>query len=244
MGSRTRCLVVKRRGTGVDLLLWAHVMTETDPIIVVIDDDPALRDAMGLLLSSEGYLVRSFASAEAFLREPSVPALGCLLIDAYLPGMSGLDLLRRLSAKNFALPMIMITGRSDVALAVEAMKSGAADFIDKPATPAELLEAVALALERLQSSTAKTGKLQAWHEAARKSIASLTPRQQEIMTLVLAGHPSKNIAADLNISQRTVENHRAAIMHKTGSKSLPALARLALAAADGTVLDDGSLAPH
>ncbi len=199
--------------------------------VIVIDDDPALRDAMRTMFEIEGYNVRCFGSAEDFLRDTDLPALGCLLIDAYLPGMSGLDLLRKLKARGFVLPMIMITGRSDVALAVEAMKSGAADFIDKPATPAELLEAVALTLERLQTSTAKTGKLQAWHESARKSVASLTHRQREIMTLVLAGHPSKNIAADLHISQRTVENHRAAIMHKTGSKSLPALARLALAAA-------------
>jgi two-component system CheB/CheR fusion protein len=200
--------------------------------VIVIDDDPALRAAMRTMFEIEGYAVRDFASAEDFLLDTDIPALGCLLIDAYLPGMSGLALLKQLTARLYALPMIMITGRSDVALAVEAMKSGATDFIDKPATAGELLEAVGLALERLQSSTAKTGKLDAWHATARKTMSGLTQRQHEIMAMVLAGHPSKNIAADLNISQRTVENHRAAIMRKTGSKSLPALARLALAAGE------------
>jgi two-component system CheB/CheR fusion protein len=120
----------------------------------------------------------------------------------------------------------MITGNSDVAIAVEAMKAGASDFIEKPFSRIELLASVDRALEQSRDS----GKLMAWREDAASHIAGLTPRQREVMEMVLAGHPSKNIAADLGISQRTVENHRAAIMSKTGTKSLPALARLALAA--------------
>ena len=122
----------------------------------------------------------------------------------------------------------MITGRSDVGMAVDAMKAGAADFIDKPVSTVELLDSVARALDRARDSS----KAQAWQENASQHIAGLTERQRQVMDMVLAGHPSKNIAADLGISQRTVENHRAAIMRKTGSKSLPALARLALAAGD------------
>ena len=121
----------------------------------------------------------------------------------------------------------MITGSSDVAIAVQAMKAGAADFIEKPVGGGELLASIERAIEQSRDS----GRLVAWRESAANHLANLTPRQREIMELVLAGAPSKNIAAELGISQRTVENHRASIMKKTGSKSLPALARLALAAA-------------
>ena len=151
----------------------------------------------------------------------------CLVIDAYLPGMDGLELLRRLSDAGHRLPAIMITGNSDVPMAVQAMKAGASDFIEKPISRDELLASVERALEQSRDSS----KLSAWREDAASHVAGLTPRQHQIMELVLAGHPSKNIAADLGISQRTVENHRASIMKKTGSKSVPALARLALAAA-------------
>jgi two-component system CheB/CheR fusion protein len=121
----------------------------------------------------------------------------------------------------------MITGSSDVSIAVQAMKAGASDFIEKPVGRGELLASVDRALEQSRDS----GKRLAWQESAANHLAGLTPRQRQIMDLVLAGQSSKNIAADLGISQRTVENHRASIMKKTGSKSLPALARLALAAA-------------
>ncbi len=153
--------------------------------------------------------------------------------------MDGLELLHRLREAGHELPAIMVTGKSDVPLAVKAMKAGAADFIEKPIGPAELLASVERALEHSRDWS----KLSAWRETAASQIAGLTPRQREIMELVLAGQPSKNIAADLRISQRTVENHRAAIMEKTGATSLPALARLALAAAgsgsDATVKAPG-----
>jgi two-component system CheB/CheR fusion protein len=132
-------------------------------------------------------------------------------------------LLQRLAGEANRLPAIMVTGESDVPMAVQAMKAGAMDFVEKPVDGRELLATIERALEQSRDAT----KLSAWRENAAKHIAGLTPRQREIMQLVLAGHPSKNIAADLGISQRTVENHRAAIMKKTGSKSLPELARLA-----------------
>jgi two-component system CheB/CheR fusion protein len=141
--------------------------------------------------------------------------------------MSGLELLQHLGHSSHRLPAIMITGNGDVPMAVEAMKAGALDFIEKPFHHSELYASVERALEQSRD----LGKSLAWREAAAKHIAALTPRQRQIMDLVLAGHPSKNIAADLGISQRTVETHRASIMKKTGAKSLPALARLALAAA-------------
>jgi two-component system CheB/CheR fusion protein len=122
----------------------------------------------------------------------------------------------------------MITGNSDVPMAVQAMKAGALDFIEKPVSSSELLASVARALEHSKDSS----KLAAWREDAAKRFAGLTARQRQVMELVLAGHPSKNIAASLGINQRTVENHRASIMRRTGAKSLPALARLALMAGE------------
>jgi two-component system CheB/CheR fusion protein len=143
-----------------------------------------------------------------------------------MPGMDGLELLQRLSKAGQLPPAIMITGQGDVPTAVEAMKAGALDFIEKPVGAAALLESIGRAIDHARDA----GKRIAWHQSAAEHIAVLTPRERQIMDLVLAGHPSKNIAADLRISQRTVENHRAAVMKKTGSNSLPALARLAVAA--------------
>jgi two-component system, chemotaxis family, CheB/CheR fusion protein len=194
--------------------------------IFVVDDDTSLRETMRELLQAEGRPVESYASGEAFLEAYHPGSDGCLLVDAGMPGMSGLELLQRLKTDGHRLPAIMITGDGDVQMAVRAMRAGAADFIEKPIGREELLASIARALEQTRDSA----KLSAWREAAVARIATLTTRQRQIMDMVLAGHPSKNIAADLGISQRTIENHRAAIMKKTGSKSLPALIRLVLAA--------------
>ncbi len=195
-------------------------------VIFVVDDDPSVGLAIRGFLEADGWVVEDYRSCEAFLAAYHPGRMGCLLIDAYLPGMKGLELLQRLKEAGDPLPAIMITGQSDVTMAVQAMKAGALDFIEKPLSRVELLASLGGALERAKDVTT----LSAWHEDARARVASLTLRQRQIMKLVLAGHPNKNIAADLGISQRTVENHRASIMKKTGSKSLPALARLALAA--------------
>jgi two-component system CheB/CheR fusion protein len=196
-------------------------------VIHVVDDDDNVRAAIRAVLEDDGRTVEDHATAEAFLAAYRPDREALLLIDAYLPGMSGLDLLRRLDREGHRLPSIMITGDSDVPMAVQAMQAGASDFIEKPVGAAELIASIDRALERAGDS----GKRVAWRENAANHLAGLTPRQREVMDLVLAGHPSKNIAADLGISQRTVENHRASIMKKTGCKSLPALARLALTAA-------------
>jgi two-component system CheB/CheR fusion protein len=196
------------------------------PVIYIVDDDAKLRQLLRAILENDGHHVETFSSCEAFLEAFQPGREACLLLDSYLPGMGGLELLQQLSEAGQLPPAIMITGHSDVKMAVRAMKAGATDFIEKPASSAEVLAAIRRALE--QSTDA--AKAIAWRDNAATQLASLTARQREIMELVLAGHPSKNIAHDLNISQRTVENHRAAIMAKTGAKSLPALARLALAA--------------
>jgi len=197
------------------------------PVIFVVDDDDGVREAIRGVLEDDGRTVEDFSTSEAFLEAFRPGQESCIVVDAYLPGMSGLALLERLRDVGHHLPAIMITGSSDVPMAVQAMKAGASDFIEKPISRSELLSCVDRALEQSRDS----GKLSAWQENAANHVAGLTTRQRQIMELVLAGHPSKNIAADLGISQRTVENHRAAIMMKMGTRSLPALARLALAAA-------------
>jgi two-component system CheB/CheR fusion protein len=197
------------------------------PLIFVVDDDDQVREGIRNVLEENGLTVVDYASCEDFLAAYRPGREACLLVDAYLPGMKGLELLQRLKDDGHGLPAIMITGNSDVPTAVAAMKVGASDFIEKPISRGELLASVQRALEQSRD----TSKLSAWRESAVDHIAGLTSRQRQIMDLVLAGHPSKNIAADLGISQRTVENHRASIMKKTGTRSLPALARLALAAA-------------
>ena len=197
------------------------------PVIYVVDDDAAIRTAMRLVLQGAGLAVQDYPSCEAFLDAFHPGRPGCLLIDAYLPGMHGINLLEHLHEAGQSLPSIMITGDSDVAMAVQAMKAGAMDLIEKPVAAAELLDCVGRALELSRDSS----KTEALRQVASSQLTTLTARQRQILTLILAGQPSKNIAADLGISQRTVENHRAAIMHKTSSRSLPALARLAVTAA-------------
>ena len=194
------------------------------PTVFLIDDDNGLREVMRELIEREGRPVRAFASSEAFLRAYRPESKGCLLVDARLPGMDGLALLQRLKAENTNLRSIMITGHGEVAIAVEAMKAGAIDFIEKPFQPEELLASIERALELARDSST----LSIWRDTAAKRMASLTKREKEIMDLVIIGRPNKIIAADLGVSQRTVENHRAAVMKKTKSKSLTDLVRLSI----------------
>lgn len=208
----------------------AAVLSNLDRnIIFVVDDDPNVRAAIREVLEGDGQDVADYASCEAFLAAYTPRPNACLLLDAYLPGMSGLELMRHLSDSHQSLPAIMITGSSDVSVAVRAMKAGATDFIEKPFGAAELIASVQHALALSHDA----GMADAIRLDAQRRIGELTPRQREIMAMVLLGNPSKNIAADLGISQRTVENHRAEMMRRTGTKSLPALARLALAAQQG-----------
>lgn len=209
-------------------------------VVFIIDDDRYIRDGLRKLLEADGRTVQDFATCEAFLEVYDTRRdAGCLLVDACLPGMSGVELLQYLNHANCQLPAIMITGNGDVPMAVQAMKAGALDFIEKPFNDGDLRASVERALEQSRDS----GKLLRWREAAANHIAVLTQRERQIMDLVVSGHPSKNIAADLGISQRTVEGHRNSIMKKTGAKSVVALARLAIAAAgkDADVLPSGEL---
>lgn len=196
------------------------------PTVYVVDDDPLIRDAVQTALETEGRTAVAFSNCEDFLAAYQPGPDTCLLVDSKLPGMQGLELLQKLRSDGDGLPAIMITGVGDVATAVKAMKAGAQDFIEKPIAGDDLVASIEQALARSRDTAA----YKTWKKDAAAHLARLTPRQRDVLDLVLAGHPSKNIAADLGISQRTVENHRAAIMKKTGVKSLPALARLAAAA--------------
>lgn len=202
--------------------------------VFVVDDDDQVRETIREVLEDVGYAVEDFADCEAFLEAYRPGRDACLLIDAYLPGMTGLELLQRLHAAGDPLPAVMITGSGDVPMAVEAMKAGALDFLEKPISRDDLLASIARSCEQSRDAT----KLAAWRKDAAKRFAGITSRQRQVMERVLAGQPSKIIAADLGISQRTVENHRASIMKRTGAKSLPALARLAVAAGRIGVEDD------
>ena len=198
----------------------------TTAMTYVVDDNAGVRTSLCEVLAGSGRSVEGFASAEAFLAAYPGGVDGCLLVDAHLPGMSGVELLAELRHRGDRLPTILITGDGDIGLAVAAMRTGACDFIEKPVGQAELLASVARAIDESHDLC----QVAAAHDTAAALVAGLTSRQRQIMDMVLAGQPSKNIAADLGISQRTVENHRAAIMHRMNARSLPELARMALVA--------------
>ncbi|PZX45915.1 two-component system CheB/CheR fusion protein [Roseinatronobacter thiooxidans] len=192
----------------------------------LVDDDPMIRETMRRLFEAEGWKVVTYASAEDFLETPQPEKAACLLVDNHLPGMDGITLIEQLRARNSYLPMVMMTGHGDAALAVAALKAGASDLIEKPASAAELLGSVRQAMVTAKGGRALAGA----REVAQQRFAELTTRERDVLARVLEGAPNKIIAADLGINQRTVENHRASVMRKTGATSLPDLVRLALAA--------------
>ncbi len=201
--------------------------------VFVVDDDHNSRDDMQELLREHGYTAETYDSGEAFLAADQPDRSGCLVVDAMMPGMGGLALLESLAASGRGLPAIVITGYGDIAMAVQAMKVGAADFLEKPIRADELVASIARALELGRDSV----KRSTWRKTAAERIAGLTPREREVMDLVVQGRPNKIIADSLGISQRTVENHRAAVMKRTGASTLPDLIRLTMAAGDSQLKD-------
>lgn len=195
-------------------------------IIHVIDDDAAMRDSLSFLLDVSGYKPMVYDSAVAFLSAPALDAPACVVSDIRMPGMSGIELVRKLRSSGKPWPVILITGHGDVALAVEAMKAGAIDFIEKPFDDAALLGAIRAALEP-QPATA--GDSQAKSEAEAR-LAELSPRERDVLRGLVAGKINKVIAHDLGISPRTVEVYRANLMAKTGARGMSELMRIALAA--------------
>ncbi len=195
-------------------------------IIHVVDDDPAMRDSLAFLLDVNGFAPKAYESANAFLSGAAIELPTCVVSDIRMPGLSGIDLVRELRRKGTQCPIILITGHGDVALAVEAMKAGAADFIEKPFDDSALLEAIRTALEAHSSvqggNTAK--------KEAEARLAELSPRERDVLQGLVAGKINKVIAYELSISPRTVEVYRANLMAKTGARSMSELMRIALAA--------------
>jgi two-component system, LuxR family, response regulator FixJ len=189
------------------------------PLIYVVDDDAAVRDALGLLLRSVGLDCTLFESALAFLDAYDSSRHSCLVADIRMPGLSGLELQQRLNEQRADIPIIFVTGHGDVPMAVNAMKSGAADFIQKPFRDQDLLDRIHKALQ--QDGERRAAR--AHENSIRERLALLTPREAEVMERVIKGQANKVIAMDLGVSQRTVELHRARVMRKLGMRSLAEL---------------------
>ena len=201
-------------------------MNDATPTVFIIDDDPAVRDAISLLLQTEGLAVAAFPSAAAFLESGAAQRPGCLVLDVRMPGMSGLDLQKRLRAQGCRTPILFVTGHGDVPMAIRAMKGGAFDFIEKPFQGEPLVQRIreALALDTRQRTR------QARRDDATARLALLSAREREVLDRVAAGQYNKVIAAELGISLSTVEIHRKRVMEKLHAESLADLIRtLALA---------------
>lgn len=203
-------------------------MTDNEAIIDVIDDDEAVRESLSFLLMTAGYTVRTHASAHAFLEENTDgdAPVSCIITDVRMPGMSGIELLRLLKEKTSCVPVIVVTGHGDVPLAVEAMKLGATDFLEKPFDDVAILDTVRAALNRRR----KSHQQDTLRDEVAERIATLSQRERQVLECLVAGQANKMIAEDLGISPRTVEVYRANVMTKMKAQSLSELVRMALLA--------------
>lgn len=202
---------------------------QQEPIVYIVDDDEAIRSALRLLMKSANLRVITCASAEEFLKSYKPESPGCLVLDIRMPGISGLELQKLLSDRHIRVPVIIMSGHGDITMVVQAMKGGAADFIEKPFKNEVLLE-------RVKQCAARDVEMrieERQHVEAASRIASLTPREREVMQLLIQGKRNKIIASDLGISNRTVEAHRAKIMEKMHAHSLSEIVRTSFAAEEG-----------
>ncbi|SDY82558.1 response regulator transcription factor [Nitrosomonas sp. Nm58] len=198
-------------------------MISQQPIVFIVDDDPAVRDSLTLLLKQEGISVQTFENAETFLSAYQPDCKGCIILDVRMPGIDGMQLQEKLSHCNCMMPIIFLTGHGDIPMSVRAIKAGAANFLTKPITRAKLLDSI-------QSAFLENKKLleaNQHNQDAISRLTSLTKREREVMELAIQGYHNKEIASRLGISFRTVEIHRSNIMHKTGAINLLDLARIA-----------------
>lgn len=201
---------------------------QQDPIVYIVDDDEAIRDALRFLMRSAGLRAQPCASAQEFLNGYKGDLAGCVILDVRMPGMSGLELQKLLLERHIRVPVIIMTGHGDISMAVQAMKDGAVDFIEKPFKNEILLERVKQSLAHDVAERAE----QKSHIEAASRISTLTPREREVMELLIQGKRNKIIASELGISNRTVEAHRAKIMEKMQAHSLSDIVRVNFAAAD------------
>jgi FixJ family two-component response regulator len=198
-------------------------MDDTKPMIYVLDDEPTVGMALHLLIRSVGLAVQTFTSAQEFLNAklPDVP--GCLVLDVRLPDLNGLELQQKLLQAGINLPVVFITGHGDIPMSVRAMKAGAVEFLTKPFNDQALLDAIQTGVERHRAARFHHAEL----ADTKRAVDSLTPRQKEVFLLVVRGLLNKQIATELNLSEKTVKSHRAHVMHKTKAGSLPDLVRMA-----------------
>ncbi len=196
----------------------------TDPTIFIVDDDPAMRESLGWLLETIGHPVKTYENAQAFLEKFDSHAPGCLVLDVRLPGMSGLQLQKKMKSDNAILPVIIISGHGDVPMAVKAMQQGALEFHEKPFRDQELLDSIQNALE----VDATNRRKKAASIETQKRVDTLTPREKEVMALLIKGNPNREVASQCNISVKTVEVHRARIMDKMKAGSFPELIHMVL----------------
>ena len=199
-------------------------MKERQPTVYVVDDDEAVRSALRLLLKSVGLAATAVPTAQQFLASYDPGQPGCLVLDVRMPGMSGLELQQQLNLRGAVIPVIFITGHGDVPMAVEAMQQGACDFLQKPFRDQDLIDRIQKALVKDKQNRAEIGE----RSRNRERFESLTPREREVLALVASGKPNKVMAADLGLSQRTVEIHRARVMEKMGVSSLAQLVRIVM----------------
>lgn len=201
---------------------WAEAMDEP-AIIHVVDDDASLREALSGLFRSVGMTARTYGSAQAFLDAGLPDAAGCLVLDVRLPGLSGLDFQARMASLGLKLPVVLMSGHGDIPMSVRGMKAGAVDFLEKPFRDQDMLDAVAVALERDRQRRLQESD----QRSLTERYATLSPRERQVMTLVTAGQLNKQVAYALSLSEITVKIHRGAAMRKMGAKSLPDLVRMA-----------------
>ncbi|HEX6927514.1 MAG TPA: response regulator transcription factor [Longimicrobiaceae bacterium] len=198
-------------------------MSQTTPIVFVVDDDISVRESLELLILSAGWHPETFASAQDFLSHPRIAAPSCLVLDVSLPDLNGLELQKHLAADRTDMPIIFITGYGDIPTTVRAMKAGAVEFLTKPFGDDVLLAAIQHAIERSENALSREQEIQGLREA----YASLTPREREVMALVVTGRLNKRVGRELGISEITVKAHRGKVMRKMKARSLPDLVTMA-----------------
>ena len=198
-------------------------MTEAQSILFVVDDDASVRNALKSLIRSVGLQVELYGSAQEFLRSKRPDAPSCLILDIRLPGISGLDFQSKRAEANDPIPIIFITGHGDIPMSVRAMKRGAVEFLTKPFRDQDLLDAIHVALERDRARRQREDEI----ATLKGRFEWLTPREREVLPLVVSGLPNKQIAAEIGTSETTVKVHRGQLMRKMGADSLPELVRMA-----------------